>query len=96
MDISGIGSGSAAQSVCSNVSVPESPEQAFLDFMKESPAERMEDMWLASHHLTKQDLAAMSPEKREAIEKQMAHDIKQEIEQKMKQQASSLTDSILS
>jgi hypothetical protein len=57
------------------------PTQTFLDYMKETPAQQMEDAWLASHHLTRKDLAAMSPDKRQAIEKQMAEEIKQKVKQ---------------
>lgn len=54
----------------------------FLNYMKETPAQRMEDAWLAAHHLTAKDLAAMPPAQREAIMRQMADDIKKETEQK--------------
>ena len=56
-------------------------EKIFLDYMKKSPAERMQDAWLASHHLTKKDLEAMSPEQRKTIEKQMADEIQQQLKQ---------------
>lgn len=62
-------------------SASDTAEQTFLNYMKETPAQRMEDAWLASHHLTRKDLDAMSPEKRQAIEKQMAEDIKHQIKQ---------------
>jgi hypothetical protein len=32
--------------------------QDFLDYMKETPAQRLEDAWLASHHLTRKQLEA--------------------------------------
>jgi hypothetical protein len=61
-------------------------EQAVQDFqayMKESPAQHMVDAWLKAHGLTEQDLAKMSPDQRAAIEKEMAADIKTQIEQQM-------------
>jgi len=58
-------------------------EQAFLKYMKETPAQKLEDAWLKAHHLTREQLAAMPPAQREAIEKQMAADLKE----KLKQQA---------
>lgn len=57
------------------------PAQAFLNYMKETPAQRLEDAWLASHHLTRKQLEAMSPAQRQAIEKQMAADIKEKLKQ---------------
>jgi hypothetical protein len=53
----------------------------FLNYMKESPAQRLEDAWLAAHGLTEKDLLAMSPDKRQAILKQMADDIKRQLQQ---------------
>ena len=53
----------------------------FLNYMKESPAQRMEDSWLAAHGLTRQSLNAMSPDQREAVLKQMAKDIKDQVTQ---------------
>lgn len=64
------------------------PEQEFLDFMKLTPAQRMQEQWLAAHGLTRQDLENMEPEKRDALMKQMA----QEIEEKIKQQALNKND----
>jgi hypothetical protein len=58
-----------------------SPEQEFLDYMKETPAQQMEDAWLKAHHLTRAQLAAMSPQQREAIEKQMQADITAKVKQ---------------
>ena len=57
------------------------PVESFLVYMKKSPAERLEDAWLQSHHLTRQDLAAMSPEKRRALEQQMADEIQTQLKQ---------------
>lgn len=53
----------------------------FLAYMKESPAERMADTWLAAHGLSKETLAAMSPEKREAVLKQMAKELQDQVTQ---------------
>jgi acyl-CoA reductase-like NAD-dependent aldehyde dehydrogenase len=55
--------------------------ERFLDYMKKSAAERMADAWLAAHGLTRADLNAMDPEKRDALLKKMAQDIKAELEQ---------------
>ena len=59
----------------------------FLNYMKESPAERMADAWLASHGLSKEKLAAMSPEKREAVLKQMAKEIQDQVAQTAREKA---------
>jgi hypothetical protein len=58
-----------------------SAEQQFLNYMKETPAQQYEDSWLAAHHLTRQQLNAMPPKQREAIEKEMAADLKRKVEQ---------------
>lgn len=78
---SGASSNAAASAPSQSTSKGAQAAQNFLNYMKETPAQQMEDSWLAAHHLTEKDLAAMSPEKREAIEKQMAADIKRQLEQ---------------
>lgn len=66
-------------------------EQAFLNYMKETPAQHLEDAWLKAHGLTRQQLAAMSPTQREAIEKQMATDIETKVKQDAADKASKST-----
>jgi hypothetical protein len=61
--------------------VGDAAEQAFLNYMKESPAQKLEDQWLAAHHLTRKELDAMPPKQREAILKQMEAEIKQQLKQ---------------
>ena len=53
----------------------------FLAYMKKSLAERMADAWLASHGLDREKLKAMKPEEREAVLKQMARELKDELAQ---------------
>jgi hypothetical protein len=57
------------------------PKTVFLNYMKETPAQQMEDSWLANHHLTAKQLAAMPAAEREAIEKRMQAEIKEKITQ---------------
>ena len=53
----------------------------FLAYMKKSLAERMADAWLASHGLDRAKLKAMPPQEREAVLKQMAEELKQQLQQ---------------
>ena len=53
----------------------------FLAYMKKSLAERMADAWLAAHGLDRAKLKAMSPEDREAVLKQMAEELKLQLQQ---------------
>jgi hypothetical protein len=55
--------------------------QFLANFLKESPAKQMEDLWLAKHHLTEQQLEAMPPAQQDAIKKQMADDIKKKLQE---------------
>jgi hypothetical protein len=57
------------------------PAKVFLNYMKETPAQRIQDTWLANHHLTQQQLAAMPAAERQAIEKRMQAEIKEKITQ---------------
>jgi hypothetical protein len=71
-----------AQPVTSAIAAkPHSAADDFLACMKESPAQRMEDSWLAAHGLTREALAAMPPAQRDAVLKQMAKDIKDQVTQ---------------
>jgi hypothetical protein len=53
----------------------------FLAYMKKSLAERMADAWLAAHGLDRAKLKAMKPDAREAVLKQMAEELKQQLQQ---------------
>ncbi|NDE90411.1 MAG: hypothetical protein EB059_04625 [Alphaproteobacteria bacterium] len=51
----------------------------FLNFTKMSIAERIRDQFLKSHNMTEDQLNKMSPEQREAFEKQIAQEIKESL-----------------
>jgi gamma-glutamyl phosphate reductase len=49
--------------------------------MKKSLADRMADAWLAAHGLDRDKLKAMKPDERDAVLKQMAEELKQQLQQ---------------
>jgi acyl-CoA reductase-like NAD-dependent aldehyde dehydrogenase len=53
----------------------------FLAYMKKSLADRMADAWLAAHGLDREKLKAMKPDERDAVLKQMAAELKQQLQQ---------------
>jgi len=53
----------------------------FLAYMKKSLAERMADAWLAAHGLDRAKLKAMKPAERDAVLKQMAKELKDQLSQ---------------
>ncbi len=59
----------------------DTPEKALMKFFDMTPAEKMQYTWLNAHHLTKEKLAAMSPDERAAIQKQMETEIQQKAQQ---------------
>lgn len=59
------------------------PTELFLNYMKKSVSERYIDAWLAARGLTKEAVAAMSPEERRAVMKLMEEDIKRQIKEDM-------------
>jgi hypothetical protein len=71
----------AAASIQSMTTSAGDPVQEFRNYMKETPAQRLEDSWLAAHHLTRQQYEAMSPQEREGIQKQMATELKEQVKQ---------------
>lgn len=64
-------------------------KQEFLAYMQKTPAQRMREAWLKSHNLTEEQLDAMPPEQRQAIEKQMADEIKEKLKQQAQNQQKS-------
>jgi hypothetical protein len=57
--------------------------QDFLNYLKESPIERMFDAWLKAHHLSKQQFDALSPQQKQAL----LDEFKKEFETKAKAEA---------
>ncbi|GAA0538858.1 hypothetical protein GCM10008941_18230 [Rhizomicrobium palustre] len=70
-----------ADDLSAAVSQPDA-KASFREYMKMSPAERMEENWLKSHGLSKEKLAAMSPEERDKVMKQMKDEITQALKEK--------------
>lgn len=58
------------------------PRQAFLDYMNLSPAEKMQQTWLAQHGISKDEFDAMPDDEKQKIIMQM----KQDIEEKIREQ----------
>src|SRR3569833_1653864 len=71
----------------SNSSVDE-----FLAIMKKPLAERMADAWLAAHGLDREKLKAMKPDERDAVLKQMAEELKQQLQQAVLEKSGRKTD----
>lgn len=65
----------------------ENPADTFLAYMAKTPAEHMRDAWLARQGITAEELAAMSPAEREAIEQRIAADIKKELQEEAQKRA---------
>jgi acyl-CoA reductase-like NAD-dependent aldehyde dehydrogenase len=81
----------ARPAVAPATSKTNSAADTFLDYMKQSPAERMADSWLAAHGLSKEKLAAMTPAQRDAVLKQMAKEIKDQVAQAAQQKTDKKT-----
>jgi len=75
----------------SNSTTEDSATKSFLDYMKKSPAQRLRDAWLSAHHLTEDSLKSMSAGQREAIEKQIANDIKAQMQQQAQAKSTKLS-----
>lgn len=97
--MSGLGFGAVTAAATKPATTPSATKthtaaDDFLAYMKESPAERMMDSWLAAHGLSKEALAAMPPEKRDAILKQMAKELQDQIAQTAREKAEKKTPSV--
>jgi hypothetical protein len=62
---------------------PSDAEQEFLDYMKKTPEQRMQEAWLKAHHLTQAQFDAMSPEQKQGLVNEMRQDIEDKLKQKM-------------
>ena len=47
-----------------------------MKYMQQTPAQRMEEAWLAAHHLSRADLDKMTPVQRDAVRREMSEDLK--------------------
>lgn len=83
MSVTGIGeTAGAASQQKQGAGKAQSPEQAFLAYVKKSPVERWIENWLKAHGLTKEEFDALPPEKHDALAKEMAEDLKKAAQQK--------------
>ncbi|MDE1153674.1 MAG: hypothetical protein PW788_14155 [Micavibrio sp.] len=57
----------------------------FLDYMKQTPAQRLQEAWLAQHNITQQQFDAMGADEKQKLIDQM----KQEMQAKMQDRANS-------
>ena len=62
---------------------PSAAEQAFNDYAKKTPAEKMRESILGAMGLTEEQLKAMSPKDREALEAKIREIMKHKIEEAM-------------
>ena len=53
--------------------------QQFMDYMKETPAQRLFTSFLNSHHITQSQFDAMSPKQQEALTQQFEQQLKQQM-----------------
>src|SRR5690349_9427490 len=83
MSIHGIGNTATAGSAVTSGknTIDRDIVQEFLNYMKKTPAERMQEAWLHQHGLTREQLDAMSPAERKKILDKMRQDIELRIRQ---------------
>ncbi len=61
---------------------PTGPEDAFLDYMKKTPAQRFQEQWLKAHGLSQAEFDAMPPEKKQAVLDTMRKDLETQMKEK--------------
>lgn len=71
----------AAASNSGNVATgQDDPIKKFEDYMQETPAQRMQDSWLAQHGISKEQYAAMSAADKQKLVDEMRHDIETKLQ----------------
>ncbi len=53
--------------------------QQFMDYMKETPVQRMFTNFLSSHHISQSQFDAMSPQQQQALTQQFEQQLKQQM-----------------
>ncbi|CAO3421660.1 hypothetical protein [Azospirillum endophyticum] len=74
--------GATARKGWGSTAGPTTDTAAVTDFLaeaKKTPAERIRNDWLARHRMTEDDLNAMPPERRKAMEKEFAEELKRKL-----------------
>lgn len=71
---------------------PSAAAQAFLDYQKKTPAEKMRDEILGSMGLTEDQLKAMDPKTRAKIEEKIKAIIKEKVEEATEKKTGQLVD----
>jgi hypothetical protein len=71
---------------------PKSPADEFLEYARMSPAERIRAGILDELGLTEEELEAMSPEERKAMEKVIAERTKEKVEQASEKRTGMIVD----
>jgi phage terminase small subunit len=84
-------SAAAPAGITPDSSVASDPVKEFTDYMKQTPAERMQYAWLKQHGVTKAQFDSMSGAEKQKLIEEMKH----ELEEKMKQQATASRTDIL-
>jgi hypothetical protein len=84
MQVSGIQSGyndvpSQSTKPGQSVGAGEDGVQQFMDYMKETPAQRLFTSFLNSHHITQSQFDAMSPKQQQALTQQFEQQLKQQM-----------------
>ncbi len=77
MSISGVGSSSTYSFAASDTKAD--PQQWFLDYMKKTPLERMQQDWMNSHGITKEKWDKMTDDERKAVVDKMTAEIKEKM-----------------
>jgi hypothetical protein len=62
-------------------------KDTFLNYMKKTPAQRMEENWMKSHGYDEKKLAAMTPDERAKVMKQMKDQIEEALKTQTEQKA---------
>jgi hypothetical protein len=86
---SGNGSTMAGASASSSASSGNDAVTQFMNYMKETPAQRMQDAWLQQHGISPQAFAAMTGAQKQKIIDEMKQDIENKLKQKMEAGTSS-------
>lgn len=73
-----------------DASMPVSGKKQFMDYMRQTPAERMQYTWLAQRGISKEQFDAMSPEEKQKLLNQMRQEIEQKVQRSVENKATDI------
>ena len=79
MQVSGATGAAVASAATGGTKPKDDPTADFMAFMNQTPAERLQTLWLAQHGISKEKFDSMSPEEKQKLVEKLQQEMKEEM-----------------